>query len=86
MNIFIRIFLTNGQTMVPPIVDALLELQALIVNYLFGIRRIRERPGTQIDQHDQQDGHHPLKQLFVGQLNLVRRLDSVGQRDPESDK
>uniref|UniRef100_A0A182IJG9 Uncharacterized protein n=1 Tax=Anopheles atroparvus TaxID=41427 RepID=A0A182IJG9_ANOAO len=47
--------------------------------YLLGGRRGRQGPGAEVDEHDQQDRDHPLQQLLVGQLNLVRRLDAVSE-------
>jgi hypothetical protein len=36
----------------------------------------------QYGDHDEQDGDHPLEQLLVRQLQLVRRLHPVGQVHP----
>lgn len=73
--------LANRQTVIPPIVRAQHKLQPMIVPYHLRERRARQRPRAQIDQHHQQYGHHPLQQLLVGQLHLVRRLDAIRQRD-----
>lgn len=64
--------LTYGQAVIPPVVRALLEPEALVVHDLLRRGRIRECPGPQVDQHDQEDGDHPLQQLLVREFDLVR--------------
>lgn len=49
--------------------------------HLLGVRRCRQGPGAQVDEHHQQDRYHPLEQLLVGELHLVGGLDAVGERN-----
>lgn len=74
---------TGRQTIVPPVVRTPPKPQ-LRVRLLFhdGLRRIAERPSAHVHQNDDQDRRHPLQQLFVRELQLVRRLDPVRQRHP----
>ena len=70
--------------MVPPVVLALLEGEPAGVLDDLGLRRRAQRPRAQEDEHDEKDGEHPLQQLLVRQLHLVRGLDAVRERDPAS--
>lgn len=76
--------LTNGKTMVPPIVWALFEFQPFLIFDFLGNGCGAQRPSAQVDEHHQQNGYHPLKQLFVRQLDFVRWLHSIGERHPPS--
>ena len=67
--------------MVPPVVLALLELLPVLQADLHRPGRVADGPGGQVDDHDEEDGEHPLEKLLVGQLQLVGRLDTVGQAD-----
>lgn len=69
--------LTNGQAVVPPIVGALLEAEARLVTDLLCYWRCTQGPRAQVDKHHQQYGKHPLQQLFVSELHLVRRFHPV---------
>lgn len=44
-------------------------------------RRRRDCPGAEEDGNLEQDRKQPMQQLVVGQLQFVRRLDAVRQRD-----
>ncbi len=41
-----------------------------------------DKPGGEVDDHDEHDGQHPVEQLLLCQLELVSRLDPVGQTHP----
>lgn len=74
--------LTDGQTVVPPVVRALGELHGRPGEDVLARRRVAGRPRAQVHGGDEHDGHHPLQQLLVRQLELVRRFDPIRQRYP----
>lgn len=76
-----RIF-TDSQAVIPPVVRTLVELQVVIIRDYLGVRRRADGPRSEINQHHQQNGHHPLQQLFVRQLNLMGALHPVCKRNP----
>ncbi len=65
--------------MVPPVVVALLKLELIPVDDVDGLGRVRDGPRGEVDGHDEENGEKPLKQLLISQLDLVRRLDAVGE-------
>jgi len=77
---YFRIF-TNSQAVIPPVVRTLIKLQVMIIRDYFCIRRRTDGPRSEIDQHHQQDGHHPLQQLFIRQLNFVRAFHPIRKRN-----
>lgn len=56
---------TDSQAVIPPVVRTLVELQVVIIRDYLSVRRCADGPCPEIDQHHQQDGYHPLQQLFV---------------------
>lgn len=72
--------------MIPPVVRTLVELEAVIVRDHLGVGWRADGPRAEIDQHHQQDRHHPLQQLLVRQLHLVSALHPIRERDPERRK
>lgn len=76
-----RIF-TDSQAVIPPVVRTLVELQVVIIRDYLGVGRRADGPRSEINQHHQQNGHHPLQQLFVRQLNLMGALHPVCKRNP----
>lgn len=73
--------LTDSQTVIPPIVRALIKFQIMIIRDHFRVRRRADGPRAEIDQHHQQYRHHPLQQLLVGQLDFVSALYPIRKRD-----
>lgn len=73
------LFHTYGQAVIPPVVGALRELHGGPGEDVLAGGRIAGRPSAQINGGHQHDGHHPLQQLLVRQLQLVSGFDSVRQ-------
>lgn len=63
--------LTNEQTMIPPVVVALLKLEFIPVDNVDGLGRIGDGPGCQVDGHHEENGKEPLQELLIGELDLV---------------
>lgn len=65
--------------MVPPVVVALLKLELIPVDDVDRLGRVGDGPRGEVDGHDEENREKPLKELLIGELDLVRRLDAVGE-------
>lgn len=72
---------TDSQTVIPPVVRTLVELQVAIIRDYLSVRRRADGPRSEINQHHQQNGHHPLQQLFIRQLNFMGAFHPVCKRN-----